>query len=99
MDMENILIDNLKRNVDDSILENSIEFKDKLIKSFIDRGLTRNLAVELGSLIKITGINNPSDKLINELINISLSMVKKLELRGYSENEIIIIFKNSFICQ
>lgn len=99
MDMENVLIENLKRNSDDSILENNIDIKDKLIKSFINKGLTRSLSIELGSLINIKGIYNPSDRLINELANISLSMVKKLEARGYLENEIIIIFKNSFISQ
>lgn len=99
MDMENFLIDNLKRTVNDSTLENSVEFKDKLIKALINKGLSRPLSVELGSLIKITGINKPSDKLINELINISLSMVKKLQSRGYSDDEVIIILKNSFICQ
>lgn len=97
MGIEERLIDNLKNTASESIIENKIILKDRLINIFIDNGLSRRLAIEIGSLIKINNIPNPSSKLINELSRVGVSMITKLQDRGYNEDEILIILKNSYL--
>lgn len=97
MDTEMILMERLKEQASELILEKKIRLKDKLIRLLIDRGISRRLSVEIGSLINITGVAEPTNKLLNEVVDISYSIILDLANKGYSEREIIIILKNSFL--